>query len=299
MFRWDAKMIWLAMFCSVLGAPIVLAQGGVQQIRLPEYGIEFEIPATFDFDEEFAAEDVDASHVYLGDTTGDGYYDTEINIRPIGEPMNQVMLTRSMLPPGSDHIEILRRRWNGLVINATRVTEVIEGEQYVYHNVLYPILPQGVGIGVGSVTESEEAVKQLSQSILESLVGQTNWVPGGAAPAQAPSPTGAMSKAASEWRMQVLVSAALGGVVLTGLIYSLWWRKFPRGVFFILAVVIFSIGRSGASTAQDQSLFVLLSNAVFMTMGLTGFAFGILDMFRRRKPKAPKNAPQPAVSEKR
>lgn len=254
------------------------AQDELLTIQLEEYGVEFRLPASFEPDEDYLITDKTVSHAYIGDASGDGFYDTEIYVRPLGDPLQQVLITRAMLGENRDHVSLLRWHWDGMVINGSRVIEFIDGEVYVTYNIMVPALPQAIVIGVAGLPETEESLELQARAILPTLKATTNWVKPGS---RAPAPDNRRLK------LTIVLAVAASGVLLSGLVYSLSWRRLPRGRFLLLAVIAWCAGAGNvAALAKGNGLWQGCARLTITFVGFTWLVFGIWDLFRRRPRKS-------------
>lgn len=275
----------LSMLCLMLGW-VTPALAEDQTIVIEEYGLEFQLPEVFDSLGQLE-EASEFSHSFAADLDDDGEYDRFLFIEPQGALLDRRIWSKSMLPAGSEAVELKRYQWNGFTINGSIVPEEFDGESHLTFNAVFPLIPQAVIFRVTGLAQDRDGLLALTHALVSSVQGETNWS----------QPQQVASQSGNEARRLALMVIPLGGVVLTGLIYSLWWRRLPRGLFLGMAIVVFGIGHAGDIDFRDQSLWFIYSKLTLIIMGLSGFIFGIWDLFRSRKPhtrkKAPTSSPPP------
>ena len=227
------------------------------------------IPAEFRPDRTLA--DTNPNLIYGFRVATPGDIDTVVLLERLHCTIDRKRLDRSNLPERSAG-KIVTMFWQGYQLDATEVPDDLGGVPIITYNIKIPLKQEAIQLGVAGGRDHREQVRQLAESILAGLRGESNWSP----PAE-PLESGESFAAAYP-----LVTFSLG-IVVVGLI-SLWFMRLftPRGFVFKVSVAILIL-HWFLRGLYGRQLAAFVAGLFFL--GVLGCLFGLYDMCRKRSPK--------------
>jgi hypothetical protein len=190
-------------------------------------------------------------------------------------------LDTSKMPPGFAG-RVLTVRWRDFDIDALEVPEEVNGIETVNFNVQVPLKPEAIQIRVVGRRDRKDQLLQLTNSLLASLQGESNWLRSSAPPALAQS---------SSYGWLILAACAIG--IIAGLIV-LWLvrRVSRRGTVLGLAVLIYAVSWI---IAPGETREMRATVGAVRMLGFFGFLLGLYDLSRHPAAKRPAEEPPAAV----
>lgn len=186
-------------------------------------------------------------------------------------------------PPGFAG-RVLTVRWHDFDLDALEVPEAANGIEVVNYNVQVPLKREAIQLRVMGRRDRKDALLQLTNELLESLHGESNWLRS-AAPA-------ALAKS-SNYGSLILAACAI--VIVAGLLV-LWLvrRVSPRGTVLGLAVLIYAVSWL---IAPGETREMRATVGALRLLGCLGFLLGLFDLFRHPMARRPAEE-SPAIADR-
>jgi hypothetical protein len=198
-----------------------------------------------------------------------------INIERMGGVLGRDRLNpeqmRALAPAGLK-FRLITARWNGFEIDGMESTISQNGVTMLVVAAQVPLKPEAIQVVVGGDLGEPARVRAVLDQVLSSLKGQTNWL-GSVAPA---------SLANSTNYGNVLLGAAIGGLLLGLGAFWVLRRVAPRGTVFLAGFVLYI---AGMSMQEERVREWLMLRGMVKLLGLAGMVAGGVDVVLRRTPK--------------
>jgi hypothetical protein len=262
-------------------ASLVLCRASVvsaEQVNDSNLKFSLSIPDEFVRDPQLAGAQPD--FVYAFRKTEPQDIGVVIIIERMRGTIRRERLDLSKAPPGFAG-RVLTVRWHDFDLDALEVPEQVNGIETVNYNVQVPLKPEAIQIRVVGRRDRKDHLLQLTNGLLGSLQGDSNWLRSSAPPALAQS---------SSYGLIILAACATG---LIGGLFALWLvrRVSSRGAVLGLAALIYAISwMIGPGETREMRATV----GTLRMLGFLGFLLGLFDVFNR--PKAKRAAAKPPVA---
>lgn len=245
------------------------SRAGGDTITDDKFHFSMTIPAELRTDPALADTNPNLIHGFRMATPGE--IDTVILLERLHGTIGPKRLDRSNLPAGSTG-KIVTMFWQGYQLDATEIPDELSGIPIITYNIRIPLKLEAIQLGVAGSREQREQVRQLAESLLAGLRGESNWGAPVAPPESSESFAGSYP----------LLTFALG-IVVVGMI-SLWFLRLytPRGFVFKVSIAILILHWFlPAVYGRQQAAFM----GALLLLGWLGSAFGVYDLCRKRSPR--------------
>jgi len=192
-------------------------------------------------------------------------------IQKMGGTIRQKRTEMKHMPEGFQG-KLFTTEWHGFQVNAFEVPETVNGVKTITYNVQIPLKDEAIQVMLFGRADDTETLKPLLRQILDGLEGESNWS----------SSTIPSTLAFSENYGTVLLSVAIGGIVLG--VVALWFisHRTPKGTVLVIAIVVYVASWQFEDVPVRE---VRLLTGVMRMFGFAGAILGLIDLFRKRKPK--------------
>ncbi len=208
----------------------------------------------------------------LGDPT-DEDLDIILFIEKMRGTIGRERLKPEHMPPNFQG-RLFTTQWQEFEVDGFEVPEQLGEIETITYNVQIPLKRAAIQVKLFGAADRESEMKLLLAEILSGLKGESNWI-------QSAAPSAPMTS--SQNYGVILLTLAI--VFIVGGLVVLWLisRKAPKGTVLAIAAVIYFLGLRLASVRVRE--VVMLTGALKM-LGFAGGILGIVDLVRKRKPKA-------------
>jgi hypothetical protein len=274
MHKWTNTLAFVVLTLSC--GPSVAHAGPVND---PDLKFSLVIPDGFVRDQQLAAARPDFLYAFRKTEPQD--VGVVIIIERMRGTIGRERLNTSKRPAGFAG-RVFAVRWRDFDIDAIEVPEEVNGIETVNFNVQVPLKPEAIQIRVVGRRDQKDQLLQLTNNLLASLQGDSNWLGTSAPPALA------------RWSGYGSLTLAVCGIsVITGLVV-LWLvrRVSRRGTVLGLAVLIYAASwMIGPGETREMRGLV----GVVRMLGVLGSLLGLFDLFRHPVAKRPAERPPAAA----
>ena len=274
-FKWS----YLLTAASVLSCCLPAARA--EQINDPDLKFSLTIPDGFVRDPELAGAQPDFVHAYRSTEPQD--VGVVIVIERLRGTIGRERLDPSHLPRGIVG-RVLTLQWKDFELDGFELAEEVHGIRTISYTVQVPLKREAIQIRVAGARDRSDELLRLTNALLASLQGETNWLRSSAPPALARSS-----------RYGWLIAAACVIGIIAGLVV-LWRvrRVLRRGTVLGLAALIYAASWViGPGETREMRATV---GAVRM-LGFLGLLLGLYDLRRRPTAKRPAGGPPAALDQ--
>ena len=208
----------------------------------------------------------------LGDPTDDDL-DIILFIEKLRGTIGRERLKQEDMPP-SFQGRLFTAQWQGFTVDAFEIPEQLGDIQTITYNLQIPLKRAAIQVKLFGPADRKSEMRRLTTEILAGLKGESNWI-------QSAAP---FTPLTSSENYGVILFAFATVFVLGGLV-ALWIisRNAPKGTVLAIAAVIYCLGLGLASVRVRE---VVLLTGTFKMIGFAGGILGIMDLVRKRTPKA-------------
>jgi hypothetical protein len=271
----------IALSAMVLSLVPVRAAGAAESINDPKLGFTLTLPDGFvPAAPEIRQRNPKIAHAYtFGEPDENGVIIT-LMIEPMGGTIGRERLKPKDIP-ANIHGEIgAPVRWNGFDLDQFIVYERLREQQYLTYNVQVPLKPQAIQLKLVGPSSRNAELEQLMAQTLMQLDGQSNWL------ASTPA---ASSVATSPNYGTILLVVAIAAIVIAIALMWIISRHAPRGTLLTIAVIVYIASYILIPATRVREM--LLLQGTTRLIGFIGIVLGLIDAFRKRKPKYAAFAP--------
>lgn len=208
----------------------------------------------------------------LGDPT-DEDLDIMLFIEKMGGTIGRERLKPEHMPLGFQG-RLFTTQWREFEVDGVEVPEQLGEIKTITYSVQIPLKRAAIQVKLFGPADREPELKSLLAECLAGLKGESNWIR-----SVAPSVAWTSSENYSFILLAFAVVFILGGLVLLWLIF----RTAPKVTVLGIAAVIYCFGLGLAGVRVRE--IMMLTGALKM-LGFAGGLLGIVDLVRKRKPKA-------------
>jgi hypothetical protein len=249
--------------------------------RLNDVNLSFTLQVPDDFQRDPALAIAKPDILYAFRKVEPGDIGVIIIIERMRGVLGRARLDLSLAPAGVT-AKVFTVRWHDFDLDAVEVQEQVGSVEAINYNVQVPLKPEAIQIRVAGPRDQKDQLLVLTNSLLDGLQGQSNWLHSSAPRALAES---------SSYGYVLLGSVALG--IVGGFVFLLRVRRRTgRGTVLGLAVLIYGVSWILAPGATREMRAAV---GAFRMLGFLGFLLGAYDLFRHRAAKRPAEEPTAAV----
>jgi hypothetical protein len=263
---------WTYLFATVVSTvSCCLSVAHAEQISDSTLHFSLTIPDGFVRDPQLAAAQPDFLYAFRKVESGD--IGVVIIIERMRGTIGRERLDASKLPRGFIG-KVFTIRWHEFHLDAVEVPEEVGGIATINYNVQIPLKREAIQLRVLGRRDRMEQLLQLTNNLLDSLQGESNWLRSSAPPALA------QSSSYGSWIITVCGIGIIGGLVLLWLVR----RVSRRGTVLWLAVLIYAVSWV---IAPGETREMRATVGAVRMLGSLGFLLGLFDLFRHPAAKRP------------
>ena len=183
-------------------------------------------------------------------------------------------------PPGFAG-RVLTVNWRDFELDAVELPQEVNGILTVNYIVQVPLKPEAISISVTGRRDRKDQILELTNTLLGSLQGDSNWLRTSAPPVLTQSPN---------YGLLILVPCAIfiiGGFVVLWLVR----RVSRRGTVLGLAVLIYAVSWT---IAPGETRETRATVGAVRALGFAGLLLGLFDLFHHPRAKRPAEEPPAA-----
>lgn len=264
--RWTYLLVSVAMMLACFRS-----MANAEQINDANLKFSVTIPDGFVRDPKLAAARPD--FIYAFRRTEPQDMGVVIIIERMRGTIGREHLDMTKMPPGFAG-KLLTVRWHDFDLDATEVPEEVNGAKTVNYNVQVPLKSEAIQIRVLGLADRKDQLLQLTNNLLGSLQGDSNWLRSSAPPALAQS---------SNYGM-LIIAVMITGIVAGLIVLWLVRRVSYRGSVLSLAILIYA---ASWMIAPGETREMRATVGAVRLLGFLGILLGIFDVFRYPTAKRP------------